>query len=388
MGKASPGHTLRVKTLARSPSLLYIQPKPTVVAAPAPAQTAATAASTADATAATATTAAASPAAPPAAPASVDPDQVEGLISMGFAEAHVRAALEATGGNPDAAYTLLESGGPIQPPAPPATAGSAAPTVSGAPGAIMSLEDLRASPQFDQLRRMVQSNPNAIDQVLAVIGQQSPQLFQVILAQQDAFIAMMNEPIEGTEAVGAGAGAGAAGAGAGGATQAQVNPFAGLGAMGMRGMEGMGGENGPSPQQLAQMLQSMPEAQRNQLLSTLVGLPLEQVEQFSGQLIQALASGTAPGMPGAGGGAMPPGAQRIELTAEEAANLNQLVEMGFERNEALQVFLACDKNLEMAASVLFQEAEAGGGSGGPGRGEGGESEGGDSAGSGGDRQMY
>lgn len=72
--------------------------------------------------------------------------------------------------------------------------------------------------------------------------------------------------------------------------------------------------------------------------------------------------------------------------------MNQLVEMGFERNEALQVFLACDKNLEMAASVLFQEAEAGGGmgggSGGPGTGEGSGSEGGDSAGSGGDRQMY
>eukprot|EP00624_Nannochloropsis_granulata_P001104 evm.model.NODE_14951_length_11981_cov_14.120358.5 len=123
---------------------------------------------------------------------------------MGFAEAHVRAALEATGGNPDAAYTLLESGGAVQPPAPPATAGSAAPAASGTPGAITSLEDLRASPHFDQLRRMVQSNPNAIDQVLAVIGQQSPQLFQVILAQQDAFIAMMNEPIEGTGAAEAG----------------------------------------------------------------------------------------------------------------------------------------------------------------------------------------
>ena len=103
----------------------------------------------------------------------------------------------------------------------------------------------------------------------------------------------------------------------------------------------------------------------------MVGIPPEQVSQFSGQLIQALANGGA-GIPGMGGmpggmmgGAPPPGAQRIELTQEEAANLNQLVEMGFDRNEALQVFLACGKNVEMAASILFESADGGGPGGAP-----------------------
>lgn len=296
---------------------------------------------------------------------------------MGFAEANVRAALEATGGSPDAAYALLESGAPIQPPTPAATPSA----TSAASNSITSLEAFRALPQFDQLRRLVQSNPGAIDQVLGFIGQQSPQLLQVILAQQDEFVAMMNEPIEGDTASGA--------------QQLQQqqqpsqqgNPFAALGGLG--GMEGAGGaegQNGPSPQQLAQILQAMPEQQRNQLLAALVGLPPEQVQQFSGQLIEALASGAAPGLGGMGGlaGAPPPGSQRIELTAEEAANLNQLVEMGFERNEALQVFLACDKNLEMAASVLFQEAETGGaGFGGAGGAGGSGGDGGSGGGSGG-----
>lgn len=72
---------------------------------------------------------------------------------------------------------------------------------------------------------------------------------------------------------------------------------------------------------------------------------------------------------------------------EEAANLNQLVAMGFDRTEALQVFLACDKNVEMAASMLFDNMAAEGGPQGS-RGSGGT--GGDqgSSGDGSDDQMY
>lgn len=120
-----------------------------------------------------------------------------------------------------------------------------------------------------------------------------------------------------------------------------------------------------------------------QLLSALMGVPADQVGQFSQQLIQALASGAAPGMGGLGG--VPPGATRIQLTEEEAANLNQLVAMGFDRQEALQVFLACDKNVEMAASMLFDSLAEGGGNAGA------RGTGGDQSGSGdgtGDDQMY
>lgn len=326
--------------------------------APAPAPAPSTAAAPAPAPAP------ASAPAPAPAPA-VDEAQVAQLMELGFTEANVRAALQATGGSPDAAYALLESGAPIHVPAPSSSLSGAAPA-SRAPGSITTLEEFRAHPQFNNLRRQVQSNPNQLDQVLQLIGQQSPQLLQVILERQDEFIAMMNEPIE----------EGAAPA-TGDATSAVAGAGMGLDALG--GLEGMDGQ-GPSPQQLAQMLQAMPEPQRNQLLGALTGLPLEQVGAFSQQLIQALASGAAPG--GMPMGGMPPAGPRIQLTEEEAANLNQLVEMGFDRTEALQVFLACGKNVEVAASILFDNMAEDRQRGGPGGNPGGNA--GDDA----DDQMY
>jgi hypothetical protein len=47
----------------------------------------------------------------------VDPAQVASLVEFGFPEANVRAALAASGGNPDMAYALLESGQPVSRPA-------------------------------------------------------------------------------------------------------------------------------------------------------------------------------------------------------------------------------------------------------------------------------
>jgi len=114
-----------------------------------------------------------------------------------------------------------------------------------------------------------------------------------------------------------------------------------------------------------------------------MGLTPEQAAQMGAQLTQALQQGGGPGGLGAGG--PPPGAQRIQLTEEEAANLNRLVEMGFDRTEALQVFLACDKNVEMAASILFDNMASGGPFGGGGGGGGGPGQGGSG---GDDDQMY
>jgi UV excision repair protein RAD23 len=44
------------------------------------------------------------------------------------------------------------------------------------------------------------------------------------------------------------------------------------------------------------------------------------------------------------------GSQYIQVTEEEQAAIERLVGMGFERNMAIQAFIACDRNEELAAN--------------------------------------
>ncbi|CAD8101394.1 unnamed protein product [Paramecium sonneborni] len=48
-----------------------------------------------------------------------------------------------------------------------------------------------------------------------------------------------------------------------------------------------------------------------------------------------------------------------EITQEEQQQLNQLIMMGFTKEDALEGYLACDKNVETAASYLFEKQARG-----------------------------
>lgn len=299
-----------------APPIANAAPRPVVPVTPASPSIAAAASST-PATASTPTV-------------SFPPEVVRNLTDMGFPESEVQAALRAARGNSDLAVEYLMSGIPDR-----GAASSVAPT-SGAPptGAAAGLEQLRYHPQFNQLKRLVHENPAALGQVLEAIGQQNPELLRLIHANQSDFLAMMNEPIVDTPVAPVSAAAGAAG----------MDPSA----------------VGANPLQFLQMIQSLPSDQRAQAAQA-IGVSPEQLDQLTQLMstlppeqMQALLGGA---MGGSGGG--PSGPNIIRLTDDEMQAVTRLTELGFDQQDAVAAYLACDKNEALAANLLLEGWQGG-----------------------------
>lgn len=208
-------------------------PAPTPAAA-APAETPAPAAAPASTPATPTTTPSSEPAAPatpaqdasspPAAAGSLGGDIVVGeqlnsmiqnIMDMGYDRSQVEAALRASFNNPDRAVEYLLTGIPASaaaapapgpaaalaaaaaanPVAPAAGAGTEAASVPGA--GENPLAFLREHEMFNQIRTVIQQNPNMLPAMLQQIGSSNPQLLQIISQNQEAFIRMINESEEG-----------------------------------------------------------------------------------------------------------------------------------------------------------------------------------------------
>ena len=303
------------------------------------------------ATAATTTTTTTTPAptstATPGAPTFPE-EVVTNLTTMGFPEAEVRHCLRVAHGNPDVAVEFLTNGIPegmgdaaslVQAASSTPNAAAVAATTTTGGGGGGPLQSLRNHSQFNALKRLVQTNPAALQQVLAQIGQQQPDLLAEINANQAAFLEMMNEPI--TEATPVSSSSGAAG-----------------GPYNLANMR--------SPQQMAQLIASMGEAELAQM-AQMIGMTPEQLRATAQH---ASANGGA-GFGGGGGGETV-----LRLTPDEMAAVDRLTEMGFDRAEAAQAFLACDKNEALAANLLMDSMGGGGMFGGGGGGGGNDGGGG------------
>ncbi|KAF9935686.1 hypothetical protein BGZ67_003181 [Mortierella alpina] len=76
---------------------------------------------------------------------------------------------------------------------------------AGAPGAEAgaaetdSLAFLRDQPQFQQIREMVQHNPDLLQPLLIQLGQSNPQMLQLINQNQQAFLQLLNEGNDGED---------------------------------------------------------------------------------------------------------------------------------------------------------------------------------------------
>lgn len=263
---------------------------------------------------------------------------VRQLCDMGFPEDQVHAALRAAFNNADRAVEYLMNGIPENIPAAAAPASAEqVPSTDGVPAG--GIESFRQHPQFDQMRRMVQSNPAALPAVLQQIGTQSPEYLRLIHDNQEEFVRMMNEPV--TEA----------------AAAAVPNPPPSSAALPSSG-------SNPSAAEMMQVFQSMPPEQRQQM-ATAMGMSPEQMQQLTqmmatmppeaiSQLLASMgaaAGGVGPGGVGAGGPS--PGVHQVQLTDEEMAAVNRLCDMGFDRNDVIQAYLACEKNEALAANFLM-----------------------------------
>jgi UV excision repair protein RAD23 len=219
--------------------------------------------------------------------------------------------------NPDLAYEYLLTGIPenVKP-------------VVNPPASAVSIDLLRSHPQFNTLKRLVQQNPAALSQVLDLIGQQNPALLAAIHANNEAFLAMMNEPISEEP------------------TSVPQPPVP------------QNNPNNPAslndPSQMIAFLSSLPPDQRDRFAQTL-GMTPDQLQGFMNMMssipnseLQNLMRASGAG----GGGADPPGV--VRLTHEEMAAVNRLMALGFSQQQAAQAYLACDKNEALAANLLLE----------------------------------
>jgi UV excision repair protein RAD23 len=226
---------------------------------------------TAAETPATAPAAADAPGAPSRAAGSEFPEEVvNNLTSMGFPEDMVLACLRASSGNADVAVEFLTNGIPPG-------------MESGLPSSVQSptsnatdgtLSALRNHPQFNDLRRLVQSNPAMLQNVLTQIGQQQPELLAEINANQETFLQMMNEPIneEAPFPVAQPSLGGPGGSASGGGSLEGISS-------GM--MDGMA-----NPAQMAQLIQNMSPNELNQM-AAMMGLSPDQL-RTTAQMLQQI----------------------------------------------------------------------------------------------------
>lgn len=134
----------------------------------------------------------------------VNEEAVNSICEMGFPREEVIRALKASFNNPDRAVEYLTNGIPDGAGADADEEGigaSAADATVEVPADLSDnpLAGLLASPQFMQFRLVVQQNPRLLGPLLEQIAQSTPDLFELIKENQEAFMQIMQSPLSVSE---------------------------------------------------------------------------------------------------------------------------------------------------------------------------------------------
>lgn len=126
---------------------------------------------------------------------------IKQIMEMGYERKQVEKAMKASFNNPERAVEYLISGLPVSglddDSASVASADMASNATSGenvSTNESNPLEFLRSQPVFNQMRQIIQQNPQVLNSLMQQIGQSNPQLLQLITQNQGSFVRMLNEP--------------------------------------------------------------------------------------------------------------------------------------------------------------------------------------------------
>ncbi|XP_034670595.1 UV excision repair protein RAD23 homolog B [Drosophila subobscura] len=243
------------------------------------------------------------------------------MVEMGYPRDQVERAMGASFNNPERAVEYLINGIPAeeeslfnagndtnnQIPRAPGTQPVTEPAEDLPAQSTDPFEFLRSQPQFLQMRSLIYQNPHLLHAVLQQIGQTNPALLQLISENQDAFLNMLNQPIEGESASGD--------------NSQRSTP--------------------PRIQSFATRTESLPSS------ATEEGAVASQRSSAGGNALDVADREVTE---------QSAGIATIRLNAQDQGAIERLKALGFPEALVLQAYFACEKDEELAANFLLSSS--------------------------------